>query len=187
MHASPVMRDILSGHACISTRHSEHSHGKAVEAVGPKSEGEFPMAAKKKKKKAVKAKRSVKASKAKKPARKAAKAAKKSKVKKASKRPAARKAKKAAAKRPVAKKAVAKKSTAKKKAPARKARRDVIGEGNYTASREFNKEQTDFVKRNKAKIPEMGHEAEKALEGPEGTALRAAEDEARAHAHTPEE
>jgi len=34
------------------------------------------------------------------------------------------------------------------------------------------------VKKNKAKIPEMGKEAEKALDGPEGDSLRAAEQEA---------
>jgi hypothetical protein len=34
------------------------------------------------------------------------------------------------------------------------------------------------VKKNKAKIPAMGKEAEQALDGPEGNSLRAAEQEA---------
>ena len=37
------------------------------------------------------------------------------------------------------------------------------------------------MKKNKAKIPEMGKEAEKALDGPEGDSLRAAEQEAMAN------
>ena len=39
----------------------------------------------------------------------------------------------------------------------------------------FDRDQANFVKRNKAKIPEMGKAAETALEGPEGDALRSAE------------
>ena len=53
-----------------------------------------------------------------------------------------------------------------------------MGEGDYAASRKFDKDQASFVKRNKAKIPEMGKEAERALDGPEGDSLRAAEQEA---------
>lgn len=104
---------------------------------------------------------------AKRPARKAAKS-KKAKTKKKARRPAARAAKPTAAKR-----------------PARKARksRDVIGEGNYTAAREFRKDEENFVRANKARIPEMGKEAERALEGSEGASLRQAEEEARSHAH----
>lgn len=107
---------------------------------------------------------------AKRPARKAAKSktAKKAKKTKASKRPAARSAKRAAPRR-----------AAKK---ARKSR-DVIGEGNYTAAREFRKDEQNFVRANKARIPEMGKEAERALEGSEGASLRQAEAEARSHAH----
>ena len=37
------------------------------------------------------------------------------------------------------------------------------------------------MKPNKAKIPDMGKAAEKALEGPEGDSLRAAEAEAAGH------
>ena len=41
------------------------------------------------------------------------------------------------------------------------------------------------MKRNKAEIPEMGKEAEAALEGPQGGELRAAEEEARSHSKAP--
>ena len=112
--------------------------------------------------------------------------AKKSKAKKASKKNKktaraakakvkARKSKKPA--RKAAKKSVAKKA-APKKAAAKKA--PVVGEGDYAASRSFDKAQAGFVKRNETKIPAMGKEAEAALEGPEGASLRAAEDDARA-------
>lgn len=120
------------------------------------------MAARKKKR----TKKASKASKARKsPARKAKKTAKK-----AAKRPA-KKTKKAA------KKSV---KVAARKPPARKAKRSAkprktIGEGDYAASRAFLKDQAGFVEKNKASIPSMGKEAEKALEGPEGAALRDAE------------
>ena len=57
-----------------------------------------------------------------------------------------------------------------------------IGEGNYGASRRFRKSEETFVKANRSKIPELGKAAEAALEGPEGTELRAAETEAANHA-----
>jgi hypothetical protein len=60
-------------------------------------------------------------------------------------------------------------------------KKEVLGEGNYTASRNFREKETAFVQRNKSKIPAMGKAAEKALEGPEGADLRAAEAEARSH------
>ncbi|HVW73617.1 MAG TPA: hypothetical protein VHC39_08265 [Rhizomicrobium sp.] len=118
------------------------------------------MAAKKKKK-AKKASKAVKAKKT---------PAKKSKAKRAAKRPA-KKAKKSV--KAAARKAPAKKAKATKKAPARK--KKVVGEGDYAASKSFLKDQSSFVERNKAKIPAMGQEAEKALDGPEGDALREAE------------
>lgn len=118
------------------------------------------MAAKKKKK-AKKAKKASKKAAAKKTP------AKKSKAKKASK--PAKKTVKAAAPKAPAKKAVA----AKKKAPAKK--KQIVGEGDYAASKSFDKDQSGFVEKHKANIPAMGHAAEKALEGPEGDALRAAE------------
>jgi len=98
-------------------------------------------------------------------------AKKKKKAKKASK---AVKAKKTPAKKSKAK--AAKKAPAKKaKKPAPKKKKQVVGEGDYAASRKFDKDEAAFVARNKAKIPALGQEAEKALDGPEGDALREAE------------
>ena len=90
--------------------------------------------------------------------------AKKSKAKKAPKGKTM-KAAKAAAKKAPAKKAA--------KAPAKK--KQIVGEGDYAASKRFLKDEAGFVKKNKAKIPALGQAAEKALEGPEGDALREAE------------
>ena len=72
-------------------------------------------------------------------------------------------------------KKVAPKKAIKKAAPKKK---QIVGEGDYAASRKFDKDQAAFVKKNKAKIPELGKEAEAALDGPEGDSLRAAEQEA---------
>jgi len=66
--------------------------------------------------------------------------------------------------------------------PEEAANKDVYGEGNYTASREFIRDQTDFVRRNKPNIPKMAKDAEAALEGEEGADLRAAEEATRSHA-----
>jgi hypothetical protein len=93
--------------------------------------------------------------------------------------------------KPARGKKAAKKSTAKRarKPAARKpkpARKEVLGEGNYTASRNFRKGETAFVRRNKNRIPKLGKEAEAALEGPEGKDLLAAEEEARGHSHAPD-
>ena len=78
--------------------------------------------------------------------------------------------KKAPARKAAPKKAV----KAKKKSPARK-KKQIVGEGDYAATRAFDADQAAFVKKNKAKIPAMGKAAEAALEGPEGDALREAE------------
>jgi len=67
----------------------------------------------------------------------------------------------------------AKAAKATKKKAARKSA--VEGEGSYTAARNYDREQRDFVARNKSRIPKMAKDAEKALEGPEGKTLRAAE------------
>jgi hypothetical protein len=96
-------------------------------------------------------------------------------------------AKPARGKKPVAR---SKAKTRKTKPVARKAvrksgRKDVLGEGNYTASRNFREQETAFVQRNKSRIPKLGKEAETALEGPEGKDLLAAEAEARGHSHAP--
>ena len=114
--------------------------------------------------------------KAKKAAARKAKRAPARKAKKASKRPA----KKAAAKRPARKagkkatKPSARKASAKKARPAKK-QKQIVGEGDYAASRAFLKDQAGFVEKNKANIPAMGREAEEALEGPGGDDLRNAE------------
>jgi len=114
-------------------------------------------------------------------AKKAARKAKRAPARKA--KTSARKAKrptKKAVKRPAKKaKAAAKKAPA-RKAPARKAKptakkKQIVGEGDYAASRTFLKDQSGFVEKNKAAIPAMGKEAENALEGPEGASLREAE------------
>ena len=112
------------------------------------------MAAKKKKKAASK-KRAARPAKSKKaPAKKSKKIAKKP----------AKKAKKSV--KAVAKKAPAKKAPAKKK---------TIGEGDYAASRSFLKDQSNFVEKNRADIPAMGKDAERAMDGPQGDMLRDAE------------
>lgn len=95
---------------------------------------------------------------------------------------------KSAAKKSAARKSTARKTTARK--PARRsppgARKDVFGEGNYTAAREFRRDETNFVRRNRNRIPALGEKAEQALEGPQGAELEEAENEARAHSHLPE-
>lgn len=123
------------------------------------------MAAKKKKKAASK-KKAVKAGKKKAPARKAKRTAAK-KTSKAKKKTAkkSKKSVKAAARKAPARKA--------KKSPARK--KQIVGEGDYAASRSFLKDQSDFVEKNRSNIPALGKDAEKALEGPEGDSLRDAE------------
>jgi hypothetical protein len=127
-----------------------------------------------------KTRKAVKAAKSKRPAAKAKKSkkAKKAVVRKAPKRKPAKKAK-----RPVAKK-TAKKVAAKR--PAKKARKtkaktkDVIGEGNYTASRNFRNEETSFIRNNREEIARKAKEAERALDGPEGDELRRADEESGA-------
>jgi hypothetical protein len=92
--------------------------------------------------------------------------------------------KKSAAKKSPAKKAVAKRTTNR---AARTTRKEILGEGNYTASREFRDQQTEFVRRNRGRIEQLGEEAEAALEGDEREELEEAEDEARSHSHSPDE
>ncbi len=93
----------------------------------------------------------------------------------------AKKAKKAPARKTKKTKKTARKTAkaAAKKAPAKKAKKAAkkpkVGEGDYAASRSFLKDQSGFVKKNKAKIPAMGRAAEEALDGPQGAALRDAE------------
>ena len=90
----------------------------------------------------------------------------------------------ATARKSPAKKVVAKRTT--KRTP-RAARKEVFGEGNYTAAREFRDQETGFVRRNRNKIASLAEEAESALEGEEGEELEEAEDEARSHSHARED
>ncbi len=134
------------------------------------------VAAKKKKakktaKKKAPARKSVKKTVKKKAAKKAAKKSVKKPVKKAAKKASKKKVVKAAKKKAPAKKATAKKPT--KKKPVKK--KQIVGEGNYAATRKFDADQAGFVARNKANIPQMGKAAEAALDGPEGDSLRDAE------------
>jgi hypothetical protein len=120
-------------------------------------------------------------------ARKATKTAARKKT--AGRRNTARKSAGGSRRPATAKKATPRKTTARKTArrSPQVAGKEVFGEGNYTASREFRREQTGFVRRNRNRIPELGEKAEQALEGPEGRDLEAAEDNARAHSHSPDE
>jgi hypothetical protein len=56
------------------------------------------------------------------------------------------------------------------------------GEGNYAATRRFDKSQEKFVKDKKSEIPRLAKDAEKALDGTEGEELRKAEETAKAKA-----
>ena len=58
----------------------------------------------------------------------------------------------------------------------------IEGEGSYSAARNFDRKQREFVARNKTRIAKMGKAAETALEGPEGKSLRKAEKTARSRA-----
>src|ERR1700722_12176015 len=136
--------------------------------------------AKKSKARKTKAKKS-KTKKAKKSVRRAAAASRGKAKKTKAKKSTARKPKRAAAAKP---KARAAKKTVSKAAPKKK--KQIVGEGDYQASRSFLKDEANFVKRPSAETPAMGKAAEAALEGPEGASLRAAEEEARSHSKAPE-
>jgi len=64
---------------------------------------------------------------------------------------------------------------------------DIPGEGNYSAARRFDAQEGTFVEKNRKKIPQMGKDAEKALDGAEGDDLRKAEESARSHSHSPKQ
>src|ERR1700749_4657633 len=130
------------------------------------------MAAKKKSKKKAKKTKAV-------TARKTAGARRVVKAKKSK----SQKAKKAA--RPAkARKAIKAKKTVKAKRPAKRAKRasPLEGEGSYTAARNYDEEQREFVAENKGKISKMAHDAETALEGREGDNGRKPEAEGGAKA-----
>jgi hypothetical protein len=133
--------------------------------IGPKARTDFSaasnhgvndMAAKTKKKKAARGGKAAGRKTARKAKAKSSRG-KVSKAKKPSRKPAARATKKAAAAKPARKK------------------KQVVGEGDYAASRKFLKDQAGFVASHQSEIPGMGKQAERALEGPEGDSLRDAE------------
>ena len=129
------------------------------------------MAVKKKSKKAKKARRPVKAKRA---------AASKRSVK--AKKPSKKAKRLTKAKRPVvAKKSVKAKKVVKAKRSAKRAN-PLEGEGSYAAARNYDKGTEQFIAKNKSKISRMAHDAEVALDGPEGNELRAAESEGRSKA-----
>ena len=55
------------------------------------------------------------------------------------------------------------------------------GEGNKTAAREYNKGTTEFAK--SGQVEGKAREAKRAVDGPEGEKLRAAEREGQSHSH----
>ena len=123
-----------------------------------------------------------------KPKKSKAKTSKAKKTKKAKRRVAAAargKTKKSKAKKAPRKAAKPKAKAARKAAPKKK--KQIIGEGDYQASRNFLKDESTFVKRHSAEIPAMGKDAEAALEGSQGAELRAAEEEGRSHSKAPGE
>jgi hypothetical protein len=82
----------------------------------------------------------------------------------------------------VAKKAV--KATAKEAVKTKAGGRSskLEGEGSYTATRNYDRAQEKFIAKNRGRIGKLAKDAEKALEGPEGKSLRAAEKAGRAKA-----
>jgi hypothetical protein len=92
---------------------------------------------------------------------------------------AAKKKKKASKKKSPVRAAKAKKTPARKATKkAAKKKKQIVGESDYQASRTFLKDQSNFVKKKKSKIPELAKDAERALDGPEGDTLPQAEAEA---------
>ena len=77
--------------------------------------------------------------------------------------------------------AKAKKTRIARKKPAKR-NSAVEGEGSYSAARNFDREQREFIARNKKRIPKLAKAAETALAGPEGKSLRKAERTGRSKA-----
>jgi hypothetical protein len=130
---------------------------------------------------AVKARKKAKKTKAR---RKPAKAAKRAKTVRKAKKAAKVKAKKKAPARSSVVKSV--KKTARRLVAAAKRvvspkTKDVIGEGNYTAARNFRKKETAFIDNNRETIARKAKEAEAAIDGPEGAELERAREETAAH------
>lgn len=64
-----------------------------------------------------------------------------------------------------------------------KKKKDVHGEGNYTAARNFRESEEKFVAKNKDKIPGLGREAQEMYDSPQGRDLKQAEKRAKSHSH----
>ncbi len=64
-----------------------------------------------------------------------------------------------------------------------KKKKDVPGEGNYTAARNFRRSEEKFVEKNKDRIPGLGREAQEAYDSPQGRDLKDAEERAKSHSH----
>ncbi len=62
------------------------------------------------------------------------------------------------------------------------AKDEIEGEGSYTAARNYDEKTEKFVADHKSDIPKMAHDAEDALDGPEGEELKQAEEEGKAKA-----
>jgi hypothetical protein len=155
---------------------------KAKPAKAAKAKGK--AAVKKVAKKARKAAKVTKAKKKKAPAKAAVKAKTKTKAKRAPAKAGIVKTAKKAASRLVA---AAKRAVGQGPVKAPKKKKEVIGEGNYTAARNFRKAETDFIDNNRATISRKAKEAEAAIDGPEGADLEEARIETAAHAHGTEE
>lgn len=56
------------------------------------------------------------------------------------------------------------------------------GEGNYAASRDYDKRTRKFIDEKGKTIEQLAQEAEDALDSPEGEQLRKAEEEGKSHA-----
>jgi hypothetical protein len=56
------------------------------------------------------------------------------------------------------------------------------GEGNYTASKEYDERSEKFVAENREELARLAREAAESLDGKEGAKLKQAEEEGRSHA-----
>jgi hypothetical protein len=68
-----------------------------------------------------------------------------------------------------------------KKSPPKETTRGNEGEGSRTAARNFNREEQNFIRKNKDKVADKAREAEEAIEGEEREELERAEAEGKRH------
>lgn len=64
----------------------------------------------------------------------------------------------------------------------RKSDNGVQGEGDYRSARVYQRDLNDFMKRKSGEISDLAKKAEKALDGPEGKALKKAEQKGKSKA-----